>query len=171
MHLPPDFAVSEIDLPNFHAVSPGIYRGGQPSDMGFAWLKQLGVRTILNLREEKSQIRSEELIVLELGMKYVSVVLNPFIEPSEEQIQSCLDVLLAAGDEPVFVHCLHGMDRTGTVIGAHRMVAEDWEKERAYEEMLKHGFHAEFANLTRAIEGIASRVARAKSVPVSELEI
>jgi hypothetical protein len=35
-------------------VAPGLYRGGQPDADGIAWLKSLGVKTILNLRHYRS---------------------------------------------------------------------------------------------------------------------
>ena len=161
MLMPHDFAVSESDLPNFHKVTPHIFRGGQPSNTGFAWLKQMDVRTILNLRDERLLVRSEELTVGELGFRYVNIALSPFVEPSAEQIESCLDVLRQAKETPVFVHCLHGMDRTGVIVGSYRMVVEGWTLASAFDEMVELGFHSQFANLTMAIQGVASRLAEA----------
>ena len=39
------FAHSQsVDLPNFHKVNDGLYRGGQPKDDGFAQLKKMGIK-------------------------------------------------------------------------------------------------------------------------------
>jgi protein tyrosine/serine phosphatase len=137
-------------------VAPGILRGGQPSDEGYACLKKLGVRTIINLRDERLFVRSEELAVLSLGMNYINVSLSPFIEPTPEQIERCLSVMTDENQLPVFVHCLHGMDRTGTIIAAYRVAVESWSLPRAYVEMLSRGFHPEFSNLTRALEAFCT---------------
>ena len=40
------------ELPNFHQINPQLYRGGQPQDGGLRRLKELGVKTIVNLRGE-----------------------------------------------------------------------------------------------------------------------
>ena len=37
------------ELPNFHQVNPQLYRGGQPKNAGLRKLKDLGVKTIVNL--------------------------------------------------------------------------------------------------------------------------
>ena len=40
------------ELPNFHPVNSGLYRGGQPERGGLEQLKKLGVKTIINLRDD-----------------------------------------------------------------------------------------------------------------------
>jgi len=37
------------ELPNLHQINPQLYRGGQPKDAGLRRLKDLGVKTIVNL--------------------------------------------------------------------------------------------------------------------------
>src|SRR5437588_10703335 len=37
-------------LPNFAKVSDGLYRGAQPTREGFVALKQMGVKTVIDLR-------------------------------------------------------------------------------------------------------------------------
>ena len=40
-----------------------------------------------------------------------------------------------------YVHCEHGQDRTGLTIGIYRVQHDGWTKEKAYNEMIAHGFH------------------------------
>lgn len=40
----------------------------------------------------------------------------------------------------VFIHCEHGEDRTGLVVGCFRL-SQGWTKDDAYAEMLAHYFH------------------------------
>lgn len=50
------------------------------------------------------------------------------------------------------VHCTHGQDRTGYVIGRHRVQHEGWSKARAYDEMRAHHFHPELHGIHEAWE-------------------
>ncbi len=47
----------------------------------------------------------------------------------------------------IYVHCRHGQDRTGLVIGPQRVLVEGWAPADAYAEMLAHGFHPYFEGL------------------------
>lgn len=40
---------------------------------------------------------------------------------------------------PVFVHCEHGCDRTGTIIACYRIRVGGWPNEAALEEARKYG--------------------------------
>jgi tyrosine-protein phosphatase SIW14 len=45
------------------------------------------------------------------------------------------------------VHCTHGQDRTGLVVGLYRTIHDGWTKTDAYREMLQLGFHPELRGL------------------------
>ncbi len=47
----------------------------------------------------------------------------------------------------VYVHCRHGQDRTGLVVGLERVFIEGWDPADAYAEMLSYGFHTYFLGL------------------------
>src|SRR5262249_10638173 len=55
------------DIPRFSMLAEGIYRGGQPTAKGFQFLKDKGIKTIINLRAEDN---SEAKTVEKLGMRY-----------------------------------------------------------------------------------------------------
>jgi protein tyrosine/serine phosphatase len=50
---------------------------------------------------------------------------------------------------PVFVHCQHGADRTGTMCAIYRITIQYWSKDEAIDEMTKGGFgyHSIWRNL------------------------
>ena len=108
-------------VPNFRVVNSGIYRGGQPTREGFENLARLGVKTILDVREDGDRVKDEEKLVKKLGMRYVSVPMKGMTTPSDKQISKALRVLKDADAGPVFVHCKKGVDRTGAVVACYRI--------------------------------------------------
>jgi len=142
-------AESQTDekLPNLQLVADELWRGGQPHSEGFIQLKEKGVKTIVNLREEPASIAGERAIVQELGLDFVSIPLRPFDIPEDHKIEQFLELMKDAKKHKVFVHCLHGMDRTGLMCAVYRMSAHDWAFHDAYDEMIKFGFHEAFHNL------------------------
>lgn len=111
--------LSEIfeHLPNYQVVNEGLQRGGQPTERGFQILKDEGVKTILNLREESDNLAAEEALIKRLGLNYHSLVVSPFGFPTAELIHQAISIITDESKQPVFVHCLHGQDRTGMLIG------------------------------------------------------
>ena len=160
-HAPPGRPMFAYDPsehnPNFRQIAAEIYCGGQPSDEGFNVLKEKGIKTIINLREEPGQIARERELVESLGMTFLSVPMTPFQEPSETAIKQFLELALKPESHPIFVHCLHGQDRTGAMVCIYRMEAHGHTFDMAYEEMVAGGFHKEFLNLRRAVLRFASR--------------
>ncbi|MHC4689665.1 MAG: fused DSP-PTPase phosphatase/NAD kinase-like protein, partial [Planctomycetota bacterium] len=102
----------KIELPgleNFHKVSKDLYRGAQPSREGFAELKNLGIKTIVNLRSfhsDRDQMAGRDFIYEHIFMKAW--------HPEDKEIIRFLDIVTNETNLPVFVHCQHGADRTGT---------------------------------------------------------
>ncbi len=121
-------------VPNFHQVNDHIYRGAQPPSTSFVNLARLGVKTILDLRDEPGQIRDEKRDVEAAGMRFVSIPMHGLSAPTEQQIATALDVLNDASAAPVFVHCRRGCDRTGTVIACYRISMEHWQNDKALAE-------------------------------------
>lgn len=49
--------------------------------------------------------------------------------------------------QKILVHCLHGQDRTGLVIGLRR-IYKGWNIYRSWRDMLGYGFHSILLGLT-----------------------
>lgn len=139
-------------LPNYQVVNEGLVRGGQPEGRGYEILKEEGVSTVINIRERSEALEHEEKLVTAQGMRYIAHSVHPFQIPDDELLLNILCDILDSAKQPVFLHCLHGQDRTGTVVGIYRMLIDDWTLEDAYAEMLAMGFHSAFSNLKVALE-------------------
>lgn len=133
--------VTPVPIRNFHKVNDWLYRGGQPGSEGVTALKELGIRTVISLRWGKKTIETERAYVEAAGMTFLSVRLNYWNLPTQQIIEDFLVLIEQEAARPIFVHCLHGADRTGLLIAIYRMSYEHWPVEKAYAEMKKYGFH------------------------------
>jgi len=143
------------DLPNLRMVSSRLLRGGQPSDHGVSVLKQYGVKTIVNLRTEPILVEKERRIAESLGIKFIHMPMFTVEEPNSKTFDKFLSIVTDPQQSPVFVHCFHGKDRTGTVIGAYRIAQEGWTFDAAFKEMMACGFRPAFAPLTQGLHKFA----------------
>jgi len=127
------------ELPNFHLVNSQLYRGAQPKAGGMKTLKQIGVKTIVNLRGKDENTQAEAAEARALGLRYYNVSLPEFSRPKDKDVQQVLDLINRAENQPVFVHCRHGEDRTGTVIACYRIAHDGWTAAEGKKEAEKHG--------------------------------
>ena len=121
-------------VPRFYQVNERVYRGGQATDEGFRSLAELGIKTIVDLRESGERAGSEKKVVEAAGMRYVNVPMKGMQRPSDEQISQVLAILNDSSAGPVFVHCRRGADRTGTVIAVYRITHDNWQNQQALKE-------------------------------------
>jgi protein tyrosine phosphatase (PTP) superfamily phosphohydrolase (DUF442 family) len=122
-------------LPNFHKVSKELYRGAQPTAEGIKQLEKLGVKTIVNLRSlhsDRDEMKGTGLSYEHIGMTTWNV--------EDKDVLRFLRIITDSSRTPVFVHCQHGADRTGTMCAIYRIVVQGWSKDEAIEEMTKGGF-------------------------------
>jgi uncharacterized protein (TIGR01244 family) len=134
-----DDSASYPELPNFRKVNENLYRGAQPKPGGIARLAALGIKTIINLREANEMAGPEESEARAAGMRYFSVPMESLGRPTDEQINRILALINDTQNAPVFVHCNHGRDRTGTVIACYRISREGWTSKQAKEEARRYG--------------------------------
>jgi protein tyrosine/serine phosphatase len=139
------------NLPNFHTVSPGIYRGGAPTEEGLRKLRAKGVRTIIDLRISPKQVKKEKALAESLGFRWLNLPMGSE-PPTSKQVSTLLSTLKKASGEPVFVHCQHGADRTGCMIGIWRVTQENWSYPQTYKEMRKYGFKPYYTKLADAVK-------------------
>jgi tyrosine-protein phosphatase SIW14 len=129
------------ELPNFHQVNEKLYRGAQPKKEGFKRLAQLGVKTIVNLRDDDAMAQREGSEARAAGLQYFNLPLSRTGRPTDEQVERALALLNSTKNQPVFVHCRLGADRTGTIIAVYRISHDGWTSERAKAEANRYGMH------------------------------
>jgi len=160
-------------------VDEKLYRGGQPAFGGIRRLKEVGVRTIVNLRSEPALVKAEEAEARAAGLQYFSVPMHNLRAPTDEQIARVLGIIDDPHNAPVFVHCLRGSDRTGTIVACYRISHSQWTPKKAIQEAYDHGmtwleyakrsFIRDFyAKLRNGLNGVSAVAASAAS-PASQL--
>jgi len=138
-----------IPIAEFHEVSPGVYRGASPGYDGLQALKVLGIKTDLNLDNDDDANEEEESLAQLLGIQYLPRPMSGFWSPSDENVDDILSILTNPAHYPIFIHCAHGQDRTGLIVGLFRVFHQNWSPEDAYDEMLKYNFHPSLIFLDR----------------------
>lgn len=137
----------EGDIPRFGILTEGLYRGGQPTEKGFQFLKEKGVKTVINLRAEDN---SEEAIVERLGMKYIRIPLleiRPWSQIPPGAIATYFELVNNRANYPIFFHCRRGADRTGALAALYRIAVQGWDAKKAYDEAREVGMRWYFAGL------------------------
>lgn len=157
--------VTKISITNFSAVTPDIFRGGRPADRNaFGELKTLGIKTVIDLQggditdsdfglvagimepgEDPAWIAFEKQTVEGLGLKFVNVPINSLDSVNSGQgygLGRAIALMKDPRNLPVYVHCEHGIDRTGLLIALYRVYIQGWKRQAAYDEMVEmgHGF-------------------------------
>lgn len=134
-------------IPNEQQISETIKRGGRPEMSDILSLRQQGYKTIINLENDRGPVEREKQYAESLGFQYISNPMSAFEKPDDAAIDALLEVMQNPENQPIFIHCLHGRDRTGLVSGLYRVFVDNWTADAAYDEMLNLGFRPFFYNL------------------------
>lgn len=135
-------SVSGVTIDNFGKINDNYYRGSQPNQEEFAQLKRLGIKTVIDLREDYK--KTEETWVRDLGMNYVRIPLRTRVAATEEQWKFFLGLVNDPVNQPVYVHCKGGRHRTGAMTAIYRITHDGWTADKAYQEMKDYDFENGF---------------------------
>jgi protein tyrosine/serine phosphatase len=154
-------------VPNLVKVHEGLYRSGQITTLdGWKYVASLGITRVvkLNFDEEGSDKDAEKigLIVYSLPIEprgdqdLFDNIANTFVHPDIVNVKRAEEIIKLGGG--VLVHCTHGQDRTGYIVGRHRVLFNKWSTNDAYTEMLRNNFHPLLHGLHEGWEKFAKSV-------------
>lgn len=134
------------DLPQFRMVEEDtLYAGGDPTDAGIRMLASRGIRCVINLehgffRKSPAKVKEEKQQVEQLGLHFVHVPMHRYWGPSLLELEEAVHEISLPANQPVYVHCNHGKERTSIVVGTWRVWIRGWPPAHAYAEMKQAGF-------------------------------
>ena len=129
---------------NFHQVHERLYRGGRPNKEGVVKLKEIGVKTIVDLEcelfeKEPTAVKTERTLAADLGIRFEHIPMHPISAPKKDDVERALSIITDPANQPVYVHCNRGSDRTGIVVAAYRIRYDGWTVQKSVEEMKQYG--------------------------------
>lgn len=140
-------------LPRFARVNERLYRGAQPRKEGFSQLAELGITTVINLRNDDERALIEEADAKAAGLRYFNVPFNRLGPPSEAQVDQVLSLIDDEENGVIFLHCQRGQDRTGMVVALYRISREGWTDQQAIREAENLGMRFWHIRMKRYISG------------------
>jgi len=128
-----------IKISNFGQMDENFYRGARPKDKDYPALKELGIKTIIDLTDNSREY--EQPAVEAAGLRYINIPLVDKTSPTADQISTFLKVVNDPATGKFFVHCAGGRHRTGIMGAVYRFNHDHWNYDQAYAEMLKFDFY------------------------------
>jgi protein tyrosine phosphatase (PTP) superfamily phosphohydrolase (DUF442 family) len=130
--------VQNPDTANVGRVNDNLMRGGKPyTEEAIMELRAKGVTVIVDLTTHGSE--QERKWCAEYGIEYVHIPLTVSRLTADEVADAAKDIQRLVGQgKNVYVHCIHGKDRTGAVMAKMRMDS-GWTSADALTEMEAYG--------------------------------
>jgi len=133
-----------IHIKNFGQMDARFYRGAQPTETDLKDLAGLGVKTIIDLRDDPTSY--EKRVAEALHMHYVNIPMSDSRYPQEEQVQQFLKLATSPATGAFYVHCAGGRHRTGVAGAVYRMTVDGWNFDRTYNEMKDYDFYTRWGH-------------------------
>src|SRR5262245_4215871 len=136
--------VVAVDVENFGQVTEFYFRGAQPKDEAYDQLAAIGVKTIIDLRDDPKDYARR--LTEQAGMRYINFPLDDKGYPPPDAASKFLALVNDPENRPVYVHCAGGRHRTGAMTAVFRMTVQGWDVNRAYEEMKDYDFYTRWGH-------------------------
>jgi protein tyrosine/serine phosphatase len=133
-----------IKIKNFGQMDERFYRGAQPNEGDYKDLATLGIKTVIDLRDDPASYERRD--VEALGMHYVNIPMSDKDYPSNDQADQFLKLVNATATGKFFVHCAGGRHRTGVMGAVYRFTHDQWNFDKVYSEMKDYDFYTRFGH-------------------------
>src|SRR5579863_1679234 len=125
----------------------GVWRGPRPVTVKDVYaLKEAGIKACLSLQSGwyealRDEVYEEDEMLESRGIRSFHLPLSDWRPPTREVLETAKMLMTDVANHPIYVHCLHGVDRTGIVCAYYRVKVHGWAIDRALGEMYTLGFH------------------------------
>jgi protein tyrosine/serine phosphatase len=135
---------ANIKVKNFGQMDERFFRGAQPKESDYKDLAALGIKTIIDLRDDPESYEARDAQAA--GMNYVNIPMSDSGRPRDEQIDQFLKLANDPATGAFFVHCAGGRHRTGVMGAVYRMTKYGWDFNQAYKEMENYDFYTRWGH-------------------------
>jgi len=137
-------STTNVSIKNFGQMDDRFFRGAQPKEQEFKELAQLGIRTVIDLRDDPESY--EKPMVESLGMTYVHIPMIAKKYPTPEALNLFLKTVNDPNTGKFYVHCAGGRHRTGVIGAVYRFKFYNWDFEQVYKEMKQYDFYTRWGH-------------------------
>ncbi|SFR14814.1 tyrosine-protein phosphatase [Poseidonocella sedimentorum] len=120
-----DHGILRYPWTNFDKIADGVYRSNQPGHARLQRMKDMGIRTILNLRgeDEFAHYLFEKESCDALGLDMIDISLHARKARRGERYLEVIEALRSA-PRPMLIHCKSGADRAGFAAVLYKLAVE-----------------------------------------------
>ena len=140
----PSANIKIIKIKNFGQMDERFYRGAQPKGRDYKDLSTLGIKTVIDLRDDPEL--DERPMVESVGMKYVSIPMSDKKYPKPQVVELFLKTVNDPATGKFFVHCAGGRHRTGAMGAVYRFQFYHWTFDQTYKEMKQYDFYTSWGH-------------------------
>ena len=137
-----DHAFLRVLWTNFDTVAPGVYRSNHPGPKRLEKYKQMGIKTVLNLRgrDKYSPWLFEQEACERLGLNLEVAKIYARKPASRKEILNLIDTMKRI-EKPFVMHCKSGADRAGFAAVLYKVIVEKTPLEEARKHLAVKYIH------------------------------
>ena len=136
--------IKTIKIKNFGQMDERFYRGAQPKGRDYKDLSTLGIKTVIDLRDDAEL--DERPLVESVGMRYIHIPMSDKKYPTPEITELFLKTVNDPATGKFFVHCAGGRHRTGAMGAVYRYQFYHWNFDQVYKEMKQYDFYTSWGH-------------------------
>ena len=135
---------SKVTIKNFGQMDERFFRGGQPKEDEYGELAALGIKTVIDLREDTEEYSKEKAEAA--GLHYVNIPMIAKKYPESSQVEQFIKLVDDPSTGKFYVHCAGGRHRTGAMGAVYRFNHYNWNFDQVYAEMKKFDFYTRWGH-------------------------
>ena len=135
---------TDVKIKNFGQMDDRFYRGAQPKEEDYKQLAAIGIKTIIDLRDDPTEYEKREAEAA--GMRYVNIPMSDKDYPATAAIDQFLKLVEEPATGKFYVHCAGGRHRTGVIGAVYRFNNYNWNYDQVYAEMKKYDFYTRWGH-------------------------
>jgi protein tyrosine/serine phosphatase len=137
-------STAKVDIKNFGQMDERFFRGAQPKEDQYGQLAALGIKTVIDLREDTEDYSKTQAEAA--GLVYVNIPMIAKRYPESSQVEQFMKLVDDPSTGKFFVHCAGGRHRTGAMGAVYRFNHYNWNFEQVYAEMKKYDFYTRWGH-------------------------